>query len=385
MPHKATAWFLYPGSASDIGQLGELVQEDFELRDPAADELLVEPLYGSWGGNLTHALQRKPIDLCKHRGEPRVVLGNAGVVRVLTVGRDVQGVREGDVGMIFSAAVVDRWGYPEKMLAYDAPNTIGCLANRMILRAAQLLPIPAGSRHTLPQWAAFSGNYITAWSNWEQAYGSYRLLVPREEFPAPHVWGWGGGATLAELDLARRNGCNTVMISGSPLRQQLITQTGITPLDRGPFKALSYDERSFATDATYRRAYLEAEALFLREVEQRTEGVKVQIFIDYIGTPVARATLKALGRQGVITTAGWREGMAMQFLRATECISRHQHVHTHYARYPQGVAAAAYGESQGWMPIVDPRIFTFAELPELARHASAGEGGFFSVFAVNPL
>lgn len=384
MPHKAKAWFLYPDSGGGFGQLAELSQEEHELRNITDEEMLVEPLYGSWGGNMTHALMRKPIDICKLRGEPKVVLGNAGVVRVLTAGSAVSRFRPGQVAMLFAASVVDRFGYPEKMLAYDAPGTIGCLSTRMIVREHELIAIPEPSRHTLPQWAAFSGNYVTAWSNWEQAYGSFRLLVPQSELPAPYVFGWGGGATLAELDLARRHGAETFMLSSSETRLSLIADAGVAPIDRRPFKDLSYDERRFAVDVAWRRAYLDAEAAFLREVEARTQGFKAQIFIDYIGTPVLRATIKALGRQGILTTAGWKEGMLVSYLRAVECIGRHQYVHTHYARYPQGIAAMAYAEAQGWMPTVDARIYSFDEIPELSRSCAAGEGGFFSTFAVNP-
>jgi NADPH:quinone reductase-like Zn-dependent oxidoreductase len=261
---------------------------------------------------------------------------------------------------------------------------MGCLATRMILRPHEIVPLPEPTRHSLPQWAAFSGRYITAFSNWAQAYGSFRLLVPPDELPAPHVWGWGGGTTLAELELAQRHGCRCVMLSGHDGRLALIARSGVTALDRRAFGELAYDERRFVTDAAYRRAYTEAESKFLREVEQRTGGLKVQIFVDYIGTPVVRATLKALGRQGVLTTAGWKEGMVISSLRAVECIGRHQHVHTHYARHPQGVAAAAYGEAHGWMPHVDARIYRFDEVPELARRFHDGDVGFFPVFAVNP-
>jgi NADPH:quinone reductase-like Zn-dependent oxidoreductase len=383
MGTRARAWFLTPGKPSDIGTLAEMVPGDLDLPAPSGDQILAEPLFGAWGANMTHALERKPLDICRHRGEERVVLGNAAVVRVLEAGPDAQRFRPGQVAMIFSASVVDRWGYPEKMLAYDAPGTMGCMATRMLLRAQELIPIPDGTRHSLAQWAAFSGNYATAWSNWQQAYGSFRLLVGADECPAPHVWGWGGGTTFATLDLARRAGAQTVMVSASPIRQALITAAGITPISRHAFGELSFDERRSATDPTYRKAYVEAEARFLAEVDRRTNGDKVQIFVDYIGTPVLRATMKALGREGIITTAGWREGMVVQYLRAAECIARHQLVHTHYARYPQVVAAMAYGEAEGWMPPVDERIYGFDELPELSRRYAAGEGGFFTVFRVN--
>ena len=136
-------------------------------------------------------------------------------------------------------------------------------------------------------------------------------------------------------------------------------------------------------DRVFRRAYIQAERRFLEEVQQRTGGLGVQIFVDYIGTPVVRATLKALGRQGVITTAGWQQGMAVTSLRAVECIDRHQHVHTHYARYRQGLDAIAYGEREGWMPEVDARTWSFDEIPELARAFNRGAVGYFPVFGIH--
>ncbi|MCA9704855.1 MAG: zinc-binding alcohol dehydrogenase family protein [Myxococcales bacterium] len=384
MPHDAEAWFLHAGSGSDFGRLAELRREPYQLPDLAHDELLCEPLYGSWEGNMNHALLRKPIDVCKHRGEERVVVGNSAVLRVLETGSSVTDYRPGQLAMLFCAAVVDRWGYPELALAYDAPGTIGALSTRMILRRHELVPLPEPTRHSLPQWAAFSARYVTAWSNWEQAYGTFRLLVGADELPSPHVWGWGGGTTLAELDLARRHGCETVMLSANERRLSLIAQTGVTALDRTPYRALCYDERKFVTDKAFRKQYLEAEAAFLREVDRRTDGMGVQIFIDYIGTPVLRATLKALSRQGVITTAGWQQGMVSSHLRAIECIGRHQHVHTHYARHRQGVAAVAYAEREGWVPQLDDRIYEFDEIPQLAQDFAQGRVGFFPVFRVNP-
>jgi NADPH:quinone reductase-like Zn-dependent oxidoreductase len=380
---SARAWFLGPGGPGDVGQLADLTLGALELPAPAGDQVLAEPLYGSWGANMMHALERKPLDICRHRGEPRVVLGNAAVVRVLQPGPDAP-FRPGQVAMIFSASVVDRWGYPEKMLAYDAPGTMGCLATRMLLRATELLPLPESTRHSLAEWAAFSGNYVTAWANWQQAHGSFRLMVGRDECPAPHVWGWGGGTTFATLDLARRHGARPVMLSASPTRIGLIERAGLTALDRRPFAALAFDERRMATDIAYRRAYLDAEAAFLAEVDRRTDGEKVQIFVDYIGTPVLRATQKALAREAVLTTAGWREGMVVAYLRAAECIARHQYVHTHYARRPEAVAAMAYAEAEGWVPPLDQRIWAFDDVNELSRAYARGDGGLFMTFRINP-
>lgn len=383
MTISSTGWFLHVATPDTVGQPGELVRQEFELDDVAPDEVLAEPLYGSWEGNMEHALSRRPIDICRMRGEERVVVGNAGVVRVAAVGDDVHGLRPGQHAIVFASSVIDRFGYPERMLAYDAPGTMGCLATRIKLKARELVPVPDGTRHSLAQWAAFSVRYITAWSNWELAYGTFRLLVGADELPDPHVWGWSGGTTLATLDLARRQGCHTVMLSGSDAHLEQIRRTGVTPLDRRKFGEILFDEKRYAEDPAFRRAYTQAERAFLLEVAERTGGGNVQVFVDYLGSPVFRATSKALGRQGVITTAGWKEGMSLTYLRSVECIGRHQFIHTHYARYTQGLAAVAYGEEHGWMPEIDERIYSFDEVPELAARFRRGETGFFPIYSVN--
>lgn len=109
----------------------------------------------------------------------------------------------------------------------------------------------------------------------------------------------------------------------------------------------------------------------------------VQVFVEMIGEPVYRATLKALSRQGVITTAGWKLGMRVQLLRAQECIQRHQHLYTHFARRQQMEAAVAFAESSGWMPQVDERIYGFDEIPELTRDYREGRTGLFPCYRVS--
>lgn len=382
MPIATEAWFLYPRKPGE-SRTAQLVRESFQLPDPADDEVRVEPIYGSWEGNMTHAIERKPIDICRQRGEERVVIGNSGVVRITALGRNVRHLREGQYAIGLSAAVPDAWGYPEKIHAYDAPGTMGLLARALNMKATAILPLPDNTRHTLQQWAVFSLRYVTAWSNWEAAHGMFRLLVGADELAAPHVWGWGGGTTLAELALAARFGCRVVMLSGDARHRETIRQHGVEPLDRHQFGTLQFDDKRLAEDREYRDAYTRAETGFLDEVKRRTDGLMVQIFVDYIGGPVYRATLKALGREGVLTTAGWMEGMVVNNLRAAECIARHQHVHTHYARRQQCEAAMAYGEAQGWMPVLGGRTYSFDEIPALAEDFRTGKTDIFPVYAIN--
>ncbi len=384
MAIKADAWVLYAGDGSRNPGPAELVRETIELEDITDDQVLCEPLYGCWEGNMGHALERRPVDICRQRGEEKVVLGNAGVVRVLEVGKNVRAVEPGQCAILFCNGIEDKWGYPIKIFAYDAPKTAGVLATRMKCGERQLIPIADDTEHDLAQWAAFSLRYVTAWSNWELAHGTFRLLVHWDELAAPHVWSWGGGVSLAGLDLARRHGCRTVMLSGNEIRLKTIEKTGVTPLDRRQFGRLWFDEAQYKSDPEYKAEYRAAEECFLNEVHRRTKGSMVHIFIDYVGGPVYRATLKALSREGIITTAGWKEGMRLSNLRAIECIERHQHIHTHYARYQQGWKAVAYAEPNGWMPIIDERIYTFDEIPELVDAYAHGRVNCFPCFSINP-
>src|SRR5262245_59449414 len=114
------AWVLPSGS-------GALEQRTVDLGELGRDEALVEPLLGCWEGNMTHAVRRQPVDIARARGEPFVILGNSGVVRVLAVGEDVKTLGEGDECVVFANGGIDPHGYMETVYAYDAKNTFGIL------------------------------------------------------------------------------------------------------------------------------------------------------------------------------------------------------------------------------------------------------------------
>lgn len=382
MAIKTDAWVLHAGEKGAPPKRTQLVRETFEFREPGPDECLVEPLYGCMEGNMGHAVDRRPIDLCLARGEEKVVVGNAGVVRVAKAGANVTTVREGDVAILFCNGIPDKYGYPERIFGYDAPDTIGVLARQTRMHQRQLIPIPKNTKWSLERWAAFSLRYVTAWSNWELAYGTLRLLLNKEELPAPEVWGWGGGVTLGQLELARHAGCKVAQIASTDERLATIRSLGIRAVDRREFKDLYFDKKKFKADEDYTKRYLAAESVFTKKVMEMTDGNAVNIFIDYVGVPVLRATLKVLAREGVLTTAGWKEGMMIELVRASECIARHQHVHTHYARYSQGLDAVAFAEEHGWLPPMDTRVYGYDEIPLLFEDYAKDNVGWFPVFRV---
>ncbi|AUX27039.1 hypothetical protein SOCEGT47_076170 [Sorangium cellulosum] len=384
--YTTAAWLLCARPKGEPHGAATLELDTFSFPEITDDEVLVEPLFGCWEGNMSHALARRPVDVCELRGEPRVVLGNSAVVRVLKPGANVRGVREGDV-CVFTGNVTceDEFGYMVKAHGYDAPNTIGFLAQRTKVRGENLLKVPEGSPYSLEQWAAYSLRYPTAWSNFRVALSALRLQLSEADLPAPYVFGWGGGTTLAELDLARRLGCDVTMISGSAAHLDEITRAGLRAIDRRKFPDLAVDEERAAADPDYKKRCQASERAFLDVVHRVTGGKGVSIFLDYIGSPVLRVTLKALGRQGVLATAGWKLGAAMSMNRAMACIQRHIFVHTHYARHNEHPVAMSFAARTGWMPELRPdAIYDWERVPELAEDFAAGRvASYFPVYRVN--
>jgi NADPH:quinone reductase-like Zn-dependent oxidoreductase len=381
------AWVLYQSSPESSARgPAELRREEFSFPDITEYEVLAAPIYGCWEGNMSHAIERQPVDICRQRGEPKVVIGNAGIVRILKIGARVTNVREGDLCLFAAIGSVDDYGYLLTVVGYDARGSIGVLAKRIKVHEKQVCPIPRKTRFSVPQWGAFSLRYVTAWANWKLAYGCWRLQMGEELCPAPYVWGWGGGVTLAELTLAKFYGCRAAMMASRSERLALIEELGINPIDRRPFSELDFDAEQYQSDSAYKRRYREAEKTFLHLVRRETQGAGVSIFIDNIGTPVFRATLKALGRQGIITTVGWKKGMDLSIVRATECINRHIHVFSHGARYSDFIEASRFAEEIGWMAPPPHKIYRWEEIPTLARDFAQGETAeYFPLFEINPL
>jgi NADPH:quinone reductase-like Zn-dependent oxidoreductase len=362
------AWILRKGPP-EKGR-GRLENTTLTLPPLADDRVLVETLYGSWEGNMTHALDREPIDVCRRLNQDYIVLGNSGVVRVLRSGKDAGGPPEGTVCMLAPVAKQDNWGYVRTVSAYDEPDTMGCLAERFYVRPDQLVPVPDIDVAT-HRWASFPVRYATAWSNWRVAYGSWLLQMPDLPPEKVHVWAWGGGVAYGELLLAKALGCQTVMIHTGKERGDMIRAAGITPFDRTPYGLLSTNPPEKDRKATVARMRVERE--FLDAVDAMTGGDRVSIFIDNIGGPLGLTTIRALGRQGVITTTGWKAGLHISFNRALECIGRHIFVHTHACPLREGTDAVRYAAENYWVPPEQGRIYGWDEVEELAADHAAGK------------
>jgi NADPH:quinone reductase-like Zn-dependent oxidoreductase len=363
-----------------------LRREAFSFPDLEEDEALVEPLYGSYEANMHHALLRDPVDICRQRGEKSTVIGNLGVVRVLRLGSSSTTLREGDVCIVMPFGRRDRHGYAELVYGYDMPGTVGLMTKRTKVRAENLLPVPDNTPYSLPQWAAYA-RYFTAWDNWSVAFHCWQAQM-RGQDPGDHlVFAWGGGVSLAELELARRAGFRVAMTASTDERLAYLQQKGIQPVDRRLFPDLARDGHGEPLDGVAETRYRASEREFLRVVSELSGGAGVAIFIDLIGATVYKATLKSLARQGVLTTAGWKGGMNLLNRRATECIKRHLHVNTHVWNFQDCAQIRDYQEQTGWIADIDPdAIYGFDEIPVLAQDYRMNKlSTYFPMYQVNPV
>ena len=377
---KVEAWVLESKNST-------LIRKIIQLNELGAEDVLIEPIYGCWEGNMGHALDCNPINVCEMRNEAGVVLGNAGVVRVLKTGSQLPGIIPGEIYLLYSGDTrcLPRYNYPIKAFGYDAPGTVGLLAKQTIVHFKQLFPIPLNTQFSLKQWAAFSLRYITAWGNWKVAHKTYRAMVDEGEAPNVPVWGWGGGVSLGILQLAKAAGFQTALITANSDRLNLLKKIGIAGIDRSQFLELDYRSEIINQSKQHKDRYLATEKKFLEIVTEKTNDHGVAIFIDLIGEPVLRATLKALARPGVLTTAGWKKGMHISYLRAIECIQWHSYIHTHYASLTDAKNAMIYAENNAWLPpiSIDEKVYAWDEIGQLAEDYRAGKTNYFPIYQVN--
>ncbi|WP_042444081.1 hypothetical protein [Azospirillum sp. B510] len=355
------AWVL---SSPDAGRKPKFARQAYSFTPLAPDEVLAEPLFGSWEGNMGHALTGSPMDLCARRGEDVIVLGNSGVVRVLKSGTAVGDLREGDLCRVYCAGELDPAGYPITIMGYDCPGTMGVLARQAKFKRRQLALLPSGGDISLASWAAFSLRYVSAYSNWLLAARAWRIQMGHAYPAGCDVFAWGGGVALAELELAAAEGCRATLITSKDKYRRHALARGIGVIMRGG-----------AADP--------GAADTLGQIMDRTEGRGAAIFIDNIGADF-RVTVRALARQGVIATCGWRDGMTFPLVRASECINRHVHVFTHYAHAREAEDAVALARSIAWYPTITSPVWAWEEIGDLADAYARGEiEDYFPVFAVN--
>jgi NADPH:quinone reductase-like Zn-dependent oxidoreductase len=351
----------------------ELDIADIEIPALKDDEVLVECMYGCWEGNMQHELSASPIDIYKIRNERKMVLGNAGVVRVLKTGKYANEFLEGDICIVFCGSVINKFDFPTKIFAYDESESIGLLSKRTKINKLQLIKLE-GNSYDISQWAGFSLRYITAWSNWKAANKVFESLI---DSSPKHVLVWGGGVSIAQAQLANLFNIPATIISSSKNRCKSLDLKKINFISRLEFLEL------FEQNSVDEYLKLQKKRKLVDIIYKLSNGLGASIIFDHIGGRAFELSKALLSKNGIISTCGWKDSLHTYYKRPIPCLNRQSYVHTFYANYNEGLEAIKFATKFSWLPEKADYIYSWDEIPKLSKlYAENKLNTYFPVFSM---
>ncbi len=265
------------------------------------------------------------------------ILGRDGAGDVLAVGPGTQSVRVGDtVGILRCEAGVNAWG---------------TLAEKTVVPAASLAPIPPG--WTIEQMSGAPLVFLTAW----------QALTQWSEPPAPPaagqtllVTGASGGVGVASVLLGKSMGLPVVALSRSKEKGAKLKDLGA----------------DFVFDPAEPRLYKS----ILAAIEPR----RIDLAIDTVAGPLFNQVVAVLGYGGRISVVGRSGGEVPEFNTAMLFFRRNRIGGVAVGDYTPEAAQAAWREiiarleAAGRRPVVDS-IFAFGEVQAAFRRLAEGPMG----------
>jgi crotonyl-CoA carboxylase/reductase len=300
--------------------------------------------------NVKHAAIADTTDIAKHRGG-KIYPGNSAVGEVLAVGDDVKRFTPGDIVITHCNATPDEFGYPQRIWAYDADDSVGWYAEEAVVGDWQLIPAPLDCGLNLWEIAALPLRAPTAFHLWWRGLGIYRVKVSREKNERLNVLAFGGGVSELFLMLAQHEGHRAIFCSGSEARREHLAGLGIEGVDQQAFNRFATND-----DVT----------AFYRHMQELTDGKGANIVCDLLRGPVFRAGLRVQSRQGVNVSAGWQLSMINPYSSANLSVRQITLDHCHYESIEGcNAATALYGSV--FKPSVHNEIYEFEDLPRAIR------------------
>ena len=334
------------GDPSKVDVARVLALDTVELRPVGANDVHMRILAVSAEHNIDHASTADTINIADARGG-KMVPGNSATGEVLAVGASVTKFKRGDIVITHCNGGADEYGYPTRIWAYDAENSVGWYAKEAVVGDWQLIPAPLACGLSLWEIAALPLRAPTAYHLWRRALGIYRLKVPYERRALVNVLGFGGGVSELFLQLAKSEGHNAFFCSGSPERRAALEQHGITGIDQKQF------DRFKSKDGV---------KAFTAQCRKLTGGEQMHIVCDMLRGPVFAAGLAVAARQGVNVSAGWQLSQVVEYNSTLMSVKQVTIDHTHYETI-DGCAAATALYGKVFKPTVHKEIYAWADLP----------------------
>jgi crotonyl-CoA carboxylase/reductase len=321
-----------------------------DLREMGPSDVHVRILAVSVEHNVNHAALADTTNIAEHRGG-KMYPGNSALGEVLAVGGDVKRFTPGDIVITHCNGIPDKFGYPSRIWAYDAADSVGWYGEEAVVGDWQLIPAPLGCGLNLWEIAALPLRAPTAYHLWWRGQGIYRLKVPREKCEQLTVLGFGGGVSELFLMLAQHEGHRAIFCSGSEARRKHLAGLGIEGVDQRVFNRFASEDDVKA---------------FYKHMQQLTDGEGVNIVCDMLRGPVFGAGLRILSRQGVNVSAGWQLDSANLYNSANLSVRQITLDHIHYESV-EGCNAATALYGRVFKPTIHNEIYKFEDLPRAIR------------------
>lgn len=340
-------------SQFDISQVVQL--DELELAPVGPADVHLKILAVSGEHNVDHAALADTVNIAELRGG-KIWPGNSAVGEVLAVGADVTRFKPGDIALTHCNGSPDRFGFPERIWAYDTEDSVGWYAREAVVGEWQLVPAPLDCGLDLWEMAALPLRAPTAYHLWRRGLGIYRVKVTREQSATLNVMSFGGGVGELFLMLARAEGHNAYFCSGSPERREALEKQGIVGIDQKAYNRFAGrdDIRAFRGD-----------------VRKLTGGRDMHIVCDMLRGPCFDAGLAVAARCGVNVSAGWQLSQVVSYNSTIQSMKQVTIDHTHYETV-EGCAAATELYGRVFRPTIHKEVYAFADLPRAIHEMHLG-------------
>jgi NADPH:quinone reductase-like Zn-dependent oxidoreductase len=331
--------------AANVFKLDEL-----ELRDVGPRDVKLKILAVSAEHNIDHAVLADTINIADARGG-KMYPGNSAVGEVTQVGSEVTRFKTGDIVITHCNGEPDKFGFPNRIWAYDQPDSIGWYAEEAVVGDWQIINAPLNCGLNLWEIAALPLRAPTAYHLWRRALGIYRVKVTRERQAVLNVLSFGGGVGECFLMLAKAEGHNAFFCAGSPERRAALEKLGIRGIDQKAFNRFKTKDDVKA---------------FAKVCKELTGGDSMHLVCDMLRGPVFEAGLAAAARCGVNVSAGWQLSQVVTYNTTIQSAKQVTIDHTHYETV-DGCWAATELYGKVFKPTVHKEIYGFEDFPRCIR------------------
>src|SRR3954447_24835320 len=334
------------GNPADMDVSKVVALDDLELRDVGPTDVHVRIVAASAEHNIDHAAAADTVNITDARGG-KMYPGNSAMGEVLAVGDQVTRFAPGDIVITHCNGGPDKFSFPLRIWAYDAPDSVGWYAEEAVVGEWQLIHAPLDSGLSVWEIAALPLRAPTAYHMWRRALGIYRIKVPREYQAQLNVLSFGGGVGELFLQLARAEGHNAYFCAGSKERREALEPFGIVGIDQKQFNRFAGKDDVKA---------------FRKHVTELTGGEDMHIVCDMLRGPVFPAGLAVAAREGVNVSAGWQLSQVVEYNSTLMSVKQVTIDHTHYETVI-GCAAATELYGSVFRPTVHKEIYAFEDVP----------------------